>query len=167
MLDSVCLQCRHILNLSCPDRVEMDVCDKLLEIGILLTENRFVAVLKKMPVSVMSPIELHRIACQKPTHDRCNRNSSSAKKEMHMIGHQCPCITGRILLLQKTGQPFKKIFPIFIISENRSALDSSDDNMMQGARGIDAGLAGHASQIPASHLLVNKETTSLFPHAKN
>jgi hypothetical protein len=36
--------------------------------------------------------------------------------------------------------------------------------MMQGARGIDAGLAGHASQIPASHLLVNKETTSLFPH---
>ena len=91
MLDSVCLQCRHILNLSCPDRVEMDVCDKLLEIGILLTENRFVAVLKKMPVSVMSPIELHRIACQKPTHDRCNRNSSSAIVAHHPTGTSLRC----------------------------------------------------------------------------
>ena len=79
-----------------------------------------------------------------------------------VIGHQRPCVTGRILLLQKTGQSFKKIFPVLIIFENPSPLDSSDDNMMQGARGIYAGLTGHAFQISAPCLLVNKETTSPY-----
>jgi len=70
-----------------------------------------------------------------------------------------PAHRGAILLLQKTGQPFKEIYPVFIILENPSALDSSDDDMMQGARGIYAGLAGHAFQITSSRLHISKETT--------
>jgi len=48
-----------------------------------------------------------------------------------------------------------------VIFENRRAFDPSDDDMMQGAGGADAGFAGHAFQIAHSFLLVNDETTSL------
>jgi hypothetical protein len=36
--------------------------------------------------------------------------------------------------------------------------------MVQSAGCINAGLTWHASQIPIAHLLINNETTSLYPH---
>ena len=115
-----------------------------------------------LAVSVMSPVEPHRIAGQKPAHDRCDRSGSSAQKQMHVIGHQRPCVTGRSHLPQKTGQSLKKILSVFFILENPFPFDSSDNNMMQGTRGVNAGLAWHALQILGSCSLVNKETTSPF-----
>ena len=64
--------------------------------------------------------------------------------------------------------PIKSIFQErAAFSEDRTAaqenpLDSSDDDMMQDTRGVNAGLAGYAFQTPASCSLVNKETTSPF-----
>lgn len=51
------------------------------------------------------------------------------------------------------------ILPVLVISENRCAVDPSNDDMMQGARGVDAGFAKHAFQILHSYLLVNDKTT--------
>lgn len=132
----------------------------LHEIPILLTKNRFVAVLEKMSMSVMTPVEPHRVTGQKPAHDRCDRNRSGAKQQVHVIGHQRPCVTGRSLLLQKSTQPLKKILPIFVIPENPFPLNPSDNNMVQGAGGVYASLARHGLKIPFSRLLVDKETTS-------
>ena len=58
-----------------------------------------------------------------------------------------PCITGRGILLQKTGQTLKKIFPVFVIHKDPLPLDSSDDNVVQGARGVYAGLAWHDFEL--------------------
>jgi len=120
-----------------------------------------------MPVSAMSPVEAPCITGQKPAHDRCDGNASGAKKQMDVFAHQSPCLAGRNLPLQKPGQPLKKIFPVFVILENPFPFDSSDDNVMQGAGGVYAGLAGVAVQIPGSRSLLNKETTSPFSHTRN
>ncbi len=46
-------QCQNIHDDSGPKRVEMDVCDQLFEISVLLTKDQFIAVLKKMSASAM------------------------------------------------------------------------------------------------------------------
>jgi len=50
-----------------------------------------------------------------------------------------------------------------VVKENRSVeLARKTDFELQSAGCINAGLTGHAFQIPLSYLLVNKETT--FPY---
>ena len=128
-----------------------------------------------MSVSAMRSIEPHRIAGWKSAHNRSDRSDSSAKKQMHVIGHQGLRATGRNHLLKQLGEPFKKILPVCIILKNSPLFDSSDENMVQSAgclsacghaqAGINAGLTWHAFQIPLLHLLVNKETTSPYLHS--
>ena len=48
------------------------------------------------------------------------------------------------------GQSLEKILPVFVILENRSAFDSSNDDMVQRAGCIDSGFAGHAFQTQLS-----------------
>jgi len=54
---------------SCSERIQVNVADKFEEIWILLAQDGFVAVLKKMPRAVMPTVEVDRIACQQPSHD--------------------------------------------------------------------------------------------------
>jgi len=63
-------------------------------------------------------------------------------------------------LLKQTGQPLKKFLPVLAIFKNRFAFDSSDDDMMQRTRGVNAGMAEYAFQIRNASPLVNKEATS-------
>ena len=111
-------QCRNIRDDSGPKRVEMYVGDQLFEISVLLTKDRFIAVSKKMSVSAMPSVELDCIAGQKSAHNRCDRNGSSTKKQLHVIGHQRPRVTGRNHLLKQSGEPFKKI-PLYSIPRMR------------------------------------------------
>ena len=71
----------------------MDIGHQLLQISVLLAENGFVPVLKKVPVAAVSAVEAYRIAGQKAAHDRGDRTASGAQKQMGVIGHQRPCVT--------------------------------------------------------------------------
>ena len=125
----------------------MDIGDQLPEIAILLAKDRFVPVLKKMPVAAMPPVEAHRIAGQKPAHGCGDRPASGAQQQMGVSAYQRPCITGGLRFGEPLGQPVQKVLPVVVVFENRCLLDSADDDMVQGPRGIDAGLAGHGTQI--------------------
>ncbi|MEN8690735.1 MAG: hypothetical protein AB1Z20_11570, partial [Desulfobacterales bacterium] len=63
-------------------------------------------------------------------------------------------------LLKQTGQVLKKFLPVLAIFKNRFAFDSSDDDMMQRTRGVNAGMTEYAFQIRDAGPLVNKEATS-------
>ena len=54
---------------ACPYGVKMDVTDKLLEVDVLLTDDRFVPVLKELTGSVVSVIERNGISRQKTSHE--------------------------------------------------------------------------------------------------
>jgi hypothetical protein len=45
------------------------------------------------------------------------------------------------LNLKQTRQPLKKFLPVLAIFKNRIAFDSSDNDMMQRTRGVNAGIA--------------------------
>lgn len=51
----------------------MDVPDKFTQVGFLLAENRFVAVLKQMTVSTVAAVERNSISGQQSPHDGGNR----------------------------------------------------------------------------------------------
>ena len=46
----------------------MDVTNQFPEIDVFLADDGFVAVLKKLPVPPVPPIEIDHIPCQKPSH---------------------------------------------------------------------------------------------------
>ena len=66
---------------------------------------------------------------------------------MGMIGDQRPGETKGLGLGEDIPQPFNEIIPVQIIWEYPSALDSTNDNMMQGSGSIDTSLAWHSELI--------------------
>jgi hypothetical protein len=55
-----------------------------------------------------------------------------------MIWDQCPGITGCVRLRQYLAQAVQKIISVSITQEDSSPSDSSPNDMVQGARRIDA-----------------------------
>ena len=49
--------------------VEVDVADKLQQVRVFFTYNRFVAILKKMPTSSMTNVECYCISGHETSHD--------------------------------------------------------------------------------------------------
>jgi hypothetical protein len=58
---------------------------------------------------------------------------------MSVVGQQCPCIAGGLGFRHQFAEPFKKIVPVFIISEYLSTLYSPYNYMVQYTRGIQFG----------------------------
>ncbi len=108
----------------------MNVGDKLLQVRILLTENGLVAIVKKVPVPAMPSVECYRIPGQKAAHDRCDRNRSCAKKQMHVIVHQRPSETSCPRFLHQTGESSDKILPVLIIVKNPITVDASNHDVV-------------------------------------
>jgi hypothetical protein len=51
----------------------MNITNQFQQILIFLAQNGFEAVLKKMTLSVMTPVKVNGITSEYPTHDRRNR----------------------------------------------------------------------------------------------
>jgi len=75
------------------NRVKMNVTDKFQEIGILLTENGFITVLKEMTVTIVSSVEGHGISSKDSSHYRRYGYCACTKEEVDMVGDQGPTIT--------------------------------------------------------------------------
>ena len=58
-----------------------------------------------------------------------------------MIGDERPSKAKSFRLSDNITQPFNKIIPVLIIGKYTSALDSANNDMMQGTGSIDAGFA--------------------------
>jgi hypothetical protein len=60
-----------------------------------------------------------------------------------MMGHKSPRLASRLRLLEQIPQPIDEVVPVGVILENRPALDSPNDNVLQFTGGIYFGLAWH------------------------
>lgn len=59
--------------------IQVDIPDQFLEIRLFLTQNGFVAILKKLPVTLVFSIEPARVSRKKAAHE--NRNGGGAGPE--------------------------------------------------------------------------------------
>ena len=60
-----------------------------------------------------------------------------------MIGHKSPRIAGRFRPWEQIPKPIDEVDSVGVILENRLALDSTNDNVLQCSGGIYSGLARH------------------------
>ena len=74
---------------------------------------------------------------------------------MDMIGDQGPGITGGGGFGQDAFQTLDKIIPVIIVLKYLLALDSADNDVMQGIRSIYAGLSGHENSLSDPTIYVN------------
>jgi hypothetical protein len=88
----------------------MDITDKLKKIGVFLAEKGFVPILKKMTGAIVPAVKLLSVTRKQPSHEGCEGNITASEKQMNMIFHQCPGITGCGGLPQKEGQTGNEIF---------------------------------------------------------
>lgn len=64
-----------------------------------------------------------------------------------MIRHQCPSVASCLCRLQKSGDSRNEIATVFVIGKDPLPFNSSDNNVMQCAGGVDASLAGHDFRV--------------------
>lgn len=70
----------------------MDVANELLEIGIFLTNNGFVSILKQIPVSSVTMIEADDVSGQQPSHHRRQRHRAGPEEQVGMVREKSPGI---------------------------------------------------------------------------
>ena len=92
----------------------------------------------------MPAIEAYRIAGQEPVHYRGNGGGASSQQQMRVVWNQGPGKTRRRGIGQNTTQTLKKVLMVLRIFKYDPALDSPDDNMVQGPGRIYAGLAWYS-----------------------
>lgn len=125
----------------------MDVADQFPKIDIFLTQNRFVTVLKHVPVAVMTVIERNRITSQQPTHYGGNGDGAGFEKKVEMIGDESPRAAFGPRLGQNSGQPGDEIGKVPFVEEYFATLDAAGSNVMQCSGGVYSGLAWHVITI--------------------
>ena len=70
------------------NRVEMDIANQFEKIRICVTEDVFVASLKKMADEIVPAIEVQSVALLQTLHDFGERVFSHFHQKVHVIGHQ-------------------------------------------------------------------------------
>ena len=63
----------------------MDISHQFHQIGILLTDNGLIPILKKMAVPIVALIEFHHISGQETPHALCQRYLSCFAEEMKVV----------------------------------------------------------------------------------
>jgi len=135
-------------NLLGAERVQMNVTYQFKKISVFLAKNRFVTVLKQMSMSTVTQIEADRITGQKTPHYGRDGDLSGFQQEMEMVGDQSPSVTPGCGLRQQYRQTTDKVGSVVVVFEDRSALYSSANNVVERSRRINAGLSWHMVSLP-------------------
>jgi len=114
----------------------MDIPDQFKEVRFLVTDNGFIAVLKKMAVPAVTFIVTDRITSRHTTHISGNADVAAAQKKVCVIGEQRPGVYDGVGIGCDFAQPLDKIIPIFIVIHDPTPLNTSHDDMMQTTRNI-------------------------------
>ena len=100
----------------------MDITDKFLEICIFLAHNRFITILKQMPMTLVTAIKADSIAGKKPSHHRGKGNNPRSKQKMGVVGDKHPRLTAGLRLREDFCQAIEEILSIPVGYEYLSTL---------------------------------------------
>ena len=111
----------------------------------------------------MSPVETHRIACQKPAHYRGEGGGSCPPQYVKGICHKRPCKTKSLAFGQDIVESIQKIISVSIIKKNLSSINPPHNDMVQRSRGVYTGFSRHTVQISKSSDFVNRKSEERPP----
>jgi hypothetical protein len=121
----------HVLHYPGAQGIEMDITHQFKKIRVFLTQYRFKTVLKKMASANMPTVEIQSMSGKKSLHYCGDGNAGGSKKQMKVIGHQRPCITFGLGILQNTFKAFQEFIPILIVLKNNPVFYAPGDDVVQ------------------------------------
>ncbi len=114
-----------------PQRIEMDVAHQFEQVGILLADDRFVAVLKKVPRALMAAIEIEGIAGEKSAHEGGQPRGAGAEQQVNVVAHQRPGKAFDPGLDQKFREAMDEASPVGVVPEEVAAVHATNDHVLQ------------------------------------
>src|SRR4030066_2113107 len=112
----------------------MNVTDQFQEIGVLLTDNRFVTILKQMATPVVFQIISDGMTRQKTPHQFRNSLGTTEYQEVEVIIHQSPSHYFRSSHLHQFTDTRDKILPVLFVKEYRKPFHSPYHYMVKYPR---------------------------------
>jgi hypothetical protein len=79
------MQSFQITNNLCPQRIQMNIPDQFLQIGIFLAYDGLISVLEKLTVALVPPIIRYRISGKQSSHESGNTSRTASEQKMGMI----------------------------------------------------------------------------------
>ena len=121
----------------------MDVADQLPEVGVLLHNDGLVAILEEMPGPSMVAVIGQGIAGEEPPHEPGESLGAASEQQMGMVGEEGPCVDRGLCGDGDLTQALEESLAVLSIRHDLSAGDSAEHDVVQGARGVEPGLARH------------------------
>jgi len=146
--ERVLSQIVHALHEAGPDRVLVDVADRFEEVGILLAEDGFEAVLEKVAVSTVGAVKPEGIAGEQAPHDGGDGDCTASEQQVEVVGDQGPRIAGGLGLPEDLTQALKEVLPVGIGFEYLPPFDAPAHDVVEQTWGVYSGFARHERAIP-------------------
>jgi hypothetical protein len=119
-------------------RVEVDVAHQGGQVSVSFDENGLEAVLKQVAGAAVSAVEGDSVARQQPTQQRGQRHDPSAENQVDMIGHERPRVEVGVAATQETCQTLQEVGSIAIITEDKTTLDTTGNDVVKRTGRIEA-----------------------------
>ena len=116
----------------------MKVADQFGQVGVLLTEDRFVPVLEKVPVAPVALVKRHGMAGHQPAHHGGYGCFAGSQQQVKVIIHQRPGKAPGLGFNQNARQPLDEILPVRVVAEDDALLDPPGGYVMQRPGSINA-----------------------------
>ena len=121
----------------------MNVPDQLQEIGLVLTDDGLIAILKEMAVPFVAPVKGNGIAGHQAPHQPAQGNIAAPQQEVEMVGQQGPRIAADLRRPEEGLQAGEEILVILRVPEDPASVNSPGHDVLKEAGGVKSGLARH------------------------
>jgi len=111
----------------------MNITDQFQKIGILITHDRVVSPLKKMPHLPISPVKLLGVSKQKGLHDLAQWDLFDLQKKVDVVFHQCVGIETERKSDLTMGKVGKEPLQVLLIPKYPLPAVPSADHMVESA----------------------------------
>jgi hypothetical protein len=106
-----------------------------------------------MTATLVTLVEIHRIACQKASHKDGKLHPVAAHKGVDMISQQGPGRTIGPGFFEQSNEAIHKHAAVMIVEEYFPSLDPSHYDMLQQPWYIDSGFSRHRGEYSGGYLL--------------
>jgi hypothetical protein len=103
---------------------------------LLIAENGFVTVFKKVPRTVMAAIIILSIPSEELSHEPGDPWLATSDQKMGVRPHERPRIYGGLRFHDVLPQPAKKTNPILVVFKNRRFVDSPHHDMVKSTGSV-------------------------------
>jgi hypothetical protein len=124
----------------------VEVADEFEEVGLCFHHDGLVPVLEAVAAPLVPAVAGAGVAREEGPHAPGERARARPHQAVGVVGEEGPGAAGPGALLRPAGEAGDAVRAIRVVLEDGPPLEAAHPDMVQGVRGIEAGLAGHGER---------------------